>query len=88
MMVSVSSYTIPQIKCESFRYLGIKSCETCLLVLPYLPVLVYESEIWSVTLRGEHRLRPSKDRVLRKKFGPKREEVRGETAGNCRMRAS
>jgi hypothetical protein len=34
-------------------------------------------EIWSVTLREEHRLRVSERRVLRRIFGPKREEVAG-----------
>jgi hypothetical protein len=29
---------------------------------------------WSLTLREEHRLRVFENRVLRKKFGPKREE--------------
>lgn len=64
--VSVSSYRIPYRKWESCGHLGIKICKTCLLVLPYLPVLMYESDSWSVTLGGEHRLRPVKDRVPRK----------------------
>jgi hypothetical protein len=33
---------------------------------------------WSVTLMEEHILRVSEDRVLRRIFGPKREEVTGE----------
>jgi hypothetical protein len=32
----------------------------------------------SLTLREEHRLRVSKNRVLRRIFGPKRDEVTGE----------
>jgi hypothetical protein len=43
-----------------------------------LPVLLYECETWSVTLRGEHRLREFENRVLRRIFGPKREGVAGE----------
>jgi hypothetical protein len=42
---------------------------------------VYEgrlTEIWSVTLREEHRLRVFENRVLRRIFGPKRDEVTGE----------
>jgi hypothetical protein len=31
-----------------------------------------------VTLREEHRLRVFENRVLRRKFGPKRDEVTGE----------
>jgi hypothetical protein len=36
-------------------------------------VVLYECETWSLTLREEHRLR-----VLRRIFGPKRNEVTGE----------
>jgi hypothetical protein len=39
-----------------------------------LPVVLYESETWSLTLGEEHRLRVFESRVLRKIFGPKREE--------------
>jgi hypothetical protein len=39
-----------------------------------LPVVLYECETWSLTLREEHRLRVFENRVLRKIFGPKREE--------------
>jgi hypothetical protein len=35
-------------------------------------------ELVSVTLRKEHRLRVFEDRVLRKTFGPKRDDVTGE----------
>jgi hypothetical protein len=33
---------------------------------------------WSLTLREEHRLRVFENRVLRRIFGPKRDEVTGE----------
>jgi hypothetical protein len=32
-------------------------------------------DIWSLTLREEHRLRVFENRVLRRIFGPKRDEV-------------
>jgi hypothetical protein len=35
-------------------------------------------ETWSPTLREEHRLRVFENRVLRRIFGPKRDEVTGE----------
>jgi hypothetical protein len=35
-------------------------------------------ETWSLTLREEHRLRVFENRVLRRIFGPKRDEVTGE----------
>jgi hypothetical protein len=42
-----------------------------------LPVVLYGCETWSLTLREEHRLRVFENRVLRKIFGPKRDEVTG-----------
>jgi len=41
-----------------------------------LRVILYECETWSLTLE-EHRLRVLQNRVLRRIFGPKREEVAG-----------
>jgi hypothetical protein len=43
-----------------------------------LPVVPYGCETWSLTLREEHRLRVFENRLLRKIFGPKRDEVTGE----------
>jgi hypothetical protein len=43
-----------------------------------LPVVLYRCEIWSLTLRKEHRLKVFENRVLRRMFGPKRNEVTGE----------
>jgi hypothetical protein len=43
-----------------------------------LPVVLYGCETWSLTLREEHRLRVFKNRVLRRIFGPKRDEITGE----------
>jgi hypothetical protein len=43
-----------------------------------LPVVLYGSETWSLTLRGEHRLRVFENRVLRRIFGQNRDEVTGE----------
>jgi hypothetical protein len=40
-----------------------------------LPVVLYGCETWSVTLREEHRLRVFENRVLRRIFGPKRDEI-------------
>jgi hypothetical protein len=42
-----------------------------------LPVVLHGCETWSLTLREEHRLRVSENRVLRGIFGPKRDEVIG-----------
>ena len=43
-----------------------------------LPVVLYGCETWSLTLREEHRLRVSENRVLRRIFGPKRDGITGE----------
>jgi hypothetical protein len=43
-----------------------------------LPVLLYGCETWSLALREEHRLRVFENRVLRRIFGPKVDEVTGK----------
>jgi hypothetical protein len=42
-----------------------------------LSVVLYGCETWSLTLREEHILRVFENRVLRRMFGPKRDEVIG-----------
>jgi hypothetical protein len=42
-----------------------------------LSVVLCECETWSLTLREKRRRRVSENRVLRRTFGPKREEVEG-----------
>ena len=42
-----------------------------------LPVVLYGCETWSLTLREERRLRVFENRVLRRVFWPKRDEVTG-----------
>jgi hypothetical protein len=41
-------------------------------------VLLYGCGTWSLALREEHRPRVFENRVLRRLFGPKRDEVTGE----------
>jgi hypothetical protein len=43
-----------------------------------LPVVLYWCETWSLTLREEHRMRVFQNRVLRRIFGPTRDEVTGD----------
>ena len=43
-----------------------------------LPVVLYGYETWSLILREECRLRVFENKVLRRIFGPKRDEVTGE----------
>jgi hypothetical protein len=40
-----------------------------------LPVVLYGCETWSLILREVHKLRVFENRVLRRKFGPKRDGV-------------
>jgi hypothetical protein len=55
------------------KNITIKICKTIIL-----PVVLYGYETWSLILREEHRLRVFENRVLRRIFGPKRDEVRGD----------
>ena len=43
-----------------------------------LPFVLYVCETWSLTLREERRLRVFENRVLRRVFGRKRDEVTGD----------
>jgi len=43
-----------------------------------LPVVLYGYESWSLTLREERRLRVFENKVLRRIFGLKRDEVTGD----------
>jgi hypothetical protein len=55
------------------RNIKVKICKTIIL-----PVVLYECETWSLTLREEHSLGVFENRVRRRVFGPKRVEVTGE----------
>jgi len=43
-----------------------------------LPVVLYGREAWSLTLREERKLRVFENMVLRRIFGPRRDELTGE----------
>ena len=43
-----------------------------------LPVVLYGCETWSLTLREERKLRVFENMVLRRIFGPRRDEVPGD----------
>ena len=59
--------------CYPNTYLKSKIYRTVILT-----VVLYGCETWSFTLREERRLRVFEKRVLRRIFGPKRNEVIGE----------
>jgi hypothetical protein len=50
-----------------------------------LPVVLYGCENWSLKLMEEHRLRVFENRLMRRIFRPKRDEVTGEWS--CTMRS-
>jgi hypothetical protein len=58
---------------REIKNLKIIICKTIILL-----VVLYGCETWSLTLREEHRLRVFENRVLRRIFGPKRDEMTGE----------
>ena len=43
-----------------------------------MPFVLYGCETWSLTLREESKLRVMENMVLRRIFGPRRDEVMGE----------
>jgi hypothetical protein len=55
------------------KNLKIRICKTLIL-----PVVLYGCETRSQTLREEHRLGVFENRVLKRIFGPKRDEMTGE----------
>ena len=74
-MGNASYYSVQNLFSSSLlsKKLKIKICRTIIL-----PVVLYGCEIRSLTLREECRLRVFENMVLRRVFGPKRDEVAGE----------
>jgi hypothetical protein len=61
-----------------------QNCELSFTFSP--PVVLYGCENWSLALSDEHRLRVFENRVLRRIFGPKRDEGTGGWE-NCTTRS-
>jgi hypothetical protein len=55
-----------------------KNIKIKMYITTILPVVLYGCETWSLTLREEHRLRVLENRVLRKIFEPKTDNVTEE----------
>ena len=51
----------------------------------FMPLVLYGFGTWSVTLMDENRLRVFENGLLRKVFGPKREEVAGGWTKLCNL---
>ena len=60
----------------SFRLLS-KNLKIKIYRTIILPVVLYGCEAWSLTLREERKLRVYENMVLRRIFGPRRDEVTG-----------
>ncbi|KAJ4438865.1 hypothetical protein ANN_14818 [Periplaneta americana] len=60
------------------NYSAVKNLKVRIYKTIILPVVLYGCETWTLTLREEHRLRVFENKVLRKIFGAKRDEVTGE----------
>jgi hypothetical protein len=75
IICSVTSHSVQSLLSSRLlsRNVKIKIYKTIIL-----PVVLYGCEAWSLTLREEHRLRVFENRVLRRIFGPMRDEVTGE----------
>ena len=73
MNISVVAYLSDIFSSLLSKKLKIKIYRTIIL-----PVVLYGCETWSLTLREERRLRVFENRVFRRVFGPKRDEVTGE----------
>jgi hypothetical protein len=54
-----------------------KNLKFKIYIIIILPIVLYGCETWSLTLKEERRLRVLKNRVLRRIFGSKRDEVTG-----------
>ena len=64
---------------ESFFFqVVIQKFEVMIYRTIILPVVLYGCETWSLTLREERKLRVFENMVLRRIFGPRRDEVTGE----------
>jgi len=68
-------------QCQDGKNLKIKIYRTIIL-----PVVLYGCEAWSLTLREKRKLRVFENMVLRRIFGPRRDEVRGN-GGDCTTRS-
>jgi hypothetical protein len=62
----------PSVFLSVVKNVKMRICKTVIL-----PVILYARETWSLTLREQHRLRVFENKVLRRIFGPKRDEVTG-----------
>ena len=63
-----------------------KNLKIKIYIIIILPVVLYGCETWSLTLLEERKLRVFENMVLRRIFGPRRDEVK-ENGGDCITRS-
>jgi hypothetical protein len=68
-MLQLFTYSAPQFVHYLPKYI---------YILLIIELVLYGCKTWSLTLREERRLKVFENRVLRRIFGPKRDEVTGE----------
>jgi hypothetical protein len=73
---NIHTYTYTYIHTYIHTYTHIYTCNE--IIIKKIHACLYACETWSVTLREERRLRVFENRVLRRLFGHKRDEVTGE----------
>ena len=66
---------------ESFNRLLYKNLKIKIYRTIILPIVLYGCETWSLKSREERKLRVFENMVLRRIFGPRRDEVTGEWRG-------
>jgi len=74
----VGRTTVLSISCISVGVVYLLGAATPNYRTIILPVVLYGCETWSLTLREERKLRVFENMVLRKIFGPRRDEVTEE----------
>ena len=74
-MICVCYYSVQNLLSSSLLS---KKLKIKIYITIILPVVLYGCETWSLTLREKRRLKVFENRVLRRVFGPKRDEVTGE----------
>jgi hypothetical protein len=65
---------LPTIQSKAFCLPVVKKSKNYNIICP---VVLYGCKTWSLIPREEHRLRVSENKVLRRIFGPKMDEVMG-----------
>ncbi|KAJ4434549.1 hypothetical protein ANN_23111 [Periplaneta americana] len=71
-------YSVEKLLSSSLLSSAVKNLKVRIDKTVILPVVLYGCETWTLTLREEHRLKVFENKVLRKVFGAKRDEVTGE----------